>query len=1038
MPGIKVYKASAGSGKTEALSKEYIKMLLKTDLSDTEKFRRVLAVTFTNKATAEMKGRIVELLFKISKESTPQDVAGVMVTPEKAKSLLCAILHNYSYFRVSTIDKFFQLIIRAFVQELGLSANYLVELDEGQVISDTITDILLKIDDDEYKIFFQWFYNNLISAAEEGEDMKLRTLRRNLESFSHQIFNARYAEIKSLMPDAATYTAEIKKHKQRRSAILGLFKSMANEFKENLDKEPFTEDDYARGSFTPILSVLSKGGYPEINKTLPKWLEKACPKKDSDKAEAIEDAYNRWMHRLISDFIDAAEKHCAEFNTCSLIVKNAPYFLLFNELEAEIRRHTQSENTQLLSSSSEFINRIVDGSETPFIYEKTGTFIDNYLIDEFQDTSRLQWNNFQPLIKESLSNGMDNLIVGDVKQSIYRFRDSDWSILDSGVSGCFKTDSEVLEHNYRSLGNIIEYNNDLFKRLSDFIQTKYNALANRTDHTISDAYKDVCQQIPVPRPDTDDKDVTGYGYVSINPVTDCKNREEYEDAVFNKVIEDIKELREKGYKLSDIGVIYRWRKGAISLAQFLIKNGINVISEEALLIASNFAVCDITAILTNIVNSDDKASLYILDKYYKKELACGVEELSKLPLYELIEQIIFLCGMDREPSNLPYLNAFRDLVSDYISRNGSNLKEFLDWWNEVKEKQALTTSATADAVNIITLHKSKGLAFKAVIIPEMNWDFKANKQAVEILWEKIPASAPEYSALKCVPIEYGPAMRDSIFSEAYYNEVLLQYIDNLNLLYVAFTRARYVLIGYCNQPKKVPDYQKVISSIFPFFNNDVEANIGEIPDPAYFDKNSNNKQEESKESKEPKVLKESKESEELKELEELSPAAKMALFPLRDADGLTKQIERGSRMHRVMENVITVDDIEPQIEDMLLKGYIDRSQYEGLVKDLTEYVRKAPKEWFDGQKRVVAERTIIDVFTDKDGKTHKMEKRPDRVLIDRNSDQVTVVDYKFGEMKDAKHIAQVRGYMDLYKAAGHKSVTGYIYYFEGFEIVKVG
>lgn len=1041
MRKIKVYKASAGSGKTETLSQEYIKTLLHTELSDQEKFRRVLAVTFTNKATAEMKERIVDKLYKISRQSEPQDVAGELVTPDKAKRLLSAILHNYSYFRVSTIDKFFQLIIRAFVRELGLSSNYLVELDEEQVISDTITDIMLKIDDKEYAPFFEWFYKNLISAEESGEDVKLKTLRKNLESFSHQIFNAKYTDIKASLPDSATYSNEVEKLRKRRGEIIGILMSLAKRFRDEMDNELFDEKDCLRGSFSPINNFISDGKYPTLTETIKKWAKDGAKyPKTSTKKDLIEDAYNRWMQELISEFVETTEKYREEFNTCSLIVKNAPYFLLFNELEKEIRKHTQSENTQLLSNSSEFINKIIDGSDTPFIYEKTGTFIDNYLIDEFQDTSRLQWNNFKPLIAESYASGMENLIVGDVKQSIYRFRDSDWSILDHGINENFDTLPTTLDHNYRSLGNIIDYNNALFKRLSIFLQTTYNTFSNRDDHTITDAYSDVCQLIPSPRPGTDDIDVTGLGYVSINEIPYCQNKEENTDIVFTKVLEDIEELRGKGYKLCDIGIIYRWKKGAMALAKHLIESGINVISEEALLISSNSAVNDITAVLTHIVNHDDKASGHITANFLPVEISENIEQLSKLPLYELIEQIIFICGMESDQSNLPYLNSFRDLVSDYISRNGSNIKDFLDWWNDVKGKKALTTSSTADAVNIITLHKSKGLAFKAVIIPEMNWDFKTNNKAVDILWEKIPASAPEYSALKCVPIEFNAKMRDSIFKDGYYDEVLMQYIDNLNLLYVAFTRAKYVLIGYCSLPKKSDvDYSKVISSIFPIFNGDVEFHIGEIPNPADFVKGERRKEKGDCGTgrSQRRIFGVARgEKEELEELK-LSPSEKMALFPLRDADGITEQTERGSRMHRIMENVITESDIEPQIEDMLLKGHIDNSQYDALLSDLTEYVRRAPAEWFDGNLRVVAERTIINVRKNRDGKTFKEEKRPDRVLINKKTDEVTIIDYKFGEQKEKVHISQVREYMNLYKEAGHKNVTGYIYYFENFEIVKV-
>lgn len=1015
---LNIYKASAGSGKTYTLTEQYIKMLLDARSHGKDYFRRVLAVTFTNKATDEMKSRIVKKLYEISRKEKPVSVAGIELEPTRAKELLTSILHNYSFFRITTIDKFFQQIIRSFVKEIGLNGNYTIELDEKRIIKDTIADILLNIGDKERRLFMDWFSEHIIASSNESESKDFKSLKTKLEDLSSQIFKEQYMALKGEMPDSKAISDVQKSLTARRRAIYEPLKQKAEAIMQKLEMDPAIKENSSRGAFTPVITFLNekKISYPELKSTFLKWLDgPQVPQKSKYKAE-IESAYNSWILSMVSDFIEYVNANECEFYTCDVILRNLPYLKLFSALDSEIERHMKETDTQLLSKSGALINDIIDGSDTPFIYEKTGTYINNFLIDEFQDTSRLQWNNFIPLIKNSLSEGDSNLVVGDVKQSIYRFRDSDWSILGKDVQEKFKDCYSVhtLDKNYRSLPEVVEFNNSVFTNIAQFLQDSYNGISGRNDNTITNAYSDVTQQ-------TQRKDS---GYVEINFQGESKEDNSRHDMVLAK----IKELQEHGYRLKDIGVLVKTNKEGSAIARYLLENGVNVVSEEALKISSCQAVTDIVAVLRYLANPSDTASSYLVNTIMNPDGLIDISQLEHLPLYEIVEQTIYLLRLDSEASNLPYLNAFKDLVTDYIGRQNSVIESFLEYWDEVKESKSLTTISESDSVNIITIHKSKGLSYKVVIIPEINWDLR-NSNHAPILWEKIPDSI-------YVPLQYKAELAKTIFKERYFDELLLEYIDNLNDLYVAFTRAEDVLIGYCTTPKGDPykdSDTKAFSSMLPIFY----AGIGRDRGDADFSQIVSGELAQhtyDSDSKKDVTLQESGTEAE----EEISPVEKMKTFRLRSDGFDNESTEQGKRMHMVLEKISTSADLDSVLQEMLYKGHIKNDQYDSIKAELERFINNPDAaSWFDGSKRLLTERTIIDVTQNSDGTESKTIRRPDRVMIDRETGAVTIVDYKFGEEKQAEHIKQVQHYMRLYKKAGHTNVTGYLYYSKDLEIVKV-
>lgn len=1005
MGRLNIYRASAGSGKTYTLTEQYIGMLMDAKDGNPDKFRHVLAVTFTNKATDEMKSRIVDKLFEISKGSNAVKVADKLLQPKKAKELLTAILHNYSYFRVTTIDKFFQQIIRSFVKELGINSNYNVELDEQRVISDTVNNIVTHLGEPKYAPFMDWFGEQIDEA--DGEKINFSNIIEGIEDISSEIFKERYNRVKTLLPDDAVIRRKAKELQTLRKSILEEAQSKAEHILELIKSEGLTKADFPRGALTPLYDTVNNtNALPNLNPTILKYRITESPN-----------------HR-ITDFVDYVESNRRTFNTCDVILHNIKYFRLFKLIEDEVNSNIKGENTQLLSKSGEFIKRIIDGSDTPFIYEKTGTYIDNFLIDEFQDTSHIQWDNFKPLISNSLSEGFNNLIVGDVKQSIYRFRDSDWSILGKEIleDKLFKSFAEpkTLDVNHRSLGNIVEFNNTLFKAMAEMLQDYYCKQSGRADNTtITDAYEDIEQKLP-------DESLRGKGYANIEFIESGRG-ENAKLAAFDKMYADIEALLKNGYRYSDIGILVRKNREADAVAEYLLDKGVKVISEEALKVASCNAVQDITTILRYIIDKNDPVNNFLVENIIYAGQEIDLESLSKLPLYEIVEQIIYTSGYSDDNDAKPYLSAFKDLVMDYISRNGSDIHSFLEWWKEIKDSANLTTASEADAVTITTLHKSKGLSYKVVIMPLLNWSF-TNSLHKDILWERIPDGNPLYEELKCVPIEFSDTLKDTIFREQYYDETLKLYIDNINALYVSFTRAKEVLIGYCQTTKTDPmkdAESKTFKSTLPLLH----ASMQKVDNGQWtVDYKRSFATLKMTECGQLSTLPSVSSAVNFQLSTDLSPIEKLNHFKLRSDDAITPEIERGSRMHRVMEKIRGIDDLAPVLQDMADRGYITAEQQKELKEDLTAYITNpAVKDWFTPENRILSERSII--------KNHHTW-RPDRVIIGSEG-EVTIVDYKFGEAKEKKHISQVQNYMALYKEAGYNNITGYIYYFENLEVIKV-
>lgn len=484
---LTVYRASAGAGKTHKLTGEYLTLLF----TGPGAFRRILAVTFTNKATDEMKTRIVDELYNLASGrksdyvellKSTYSLTEVQVRKQAAK-ILIDILHDYSAFNISTIDRFFQQTMRAFTREIGLQGGYGIEMDQELVLTTAIDNLLSDLEKPESKDLLGWLLRFAEDKIESGGEWNLR---KDIMALSREVFKESYKAFSEAVGRDIEDKKALEDYKNELYGIIRSVEATAKELGERglaiLNKYGLKVTDFKGGSRSPLtlLDRLVQGEMKEPSATfigLADNLDGCFTKTVSLGTRqiigcAFEDGLNDCIKGIISLF-----GNLTAYNTAREIVRYYYTLGILTDVSRQIAAYREEKNVMLIADTTELLSKVIEGSDAPFIYEKTGTHVDHYMIDEFQDTSGMQWNNFRPLIEESLAHSRDNLIVGDVKQSIYRFRNSDWKLLDEQVQADFSSEEiheETLKDNWRSCRNIVEFNNALFTTLPGVLQAVYN------------------------------------------------------------------------------------------------------------------------------------------------------------------------------------------------------------------------------------------------------------------------------------------------------------------------------------------------------------------------------------------------------------------------------------------------------------------------------------------------------------------------------------------------------------------------------------
>ena len=930
---INIFKASAGSGKTHTLSKTYLDLLLKADSKTA--YRNILAVTFTNKATEEMKERIL------------RDLAEEGKTNPRAREILINLLHDYGSFSVSTIDKFFQQALRAFSRELGSSGNYQIELDKASLTKEAMDRVLDDLTEKD-KDLLGWFTKQLETALDNGESF-------HLESSLYEM-----AEEFGDVNEKFTYD------KKKLTELKARCKEIVDTFHKDVYENALCID-------TTTWGKTAAKGLAQYAGAQTKYKDSVKAANATTLAKLAETAGCEAMYALMNP----QGRRWKEYRTARMVEKVIFTLGLAEEFYSKLAIIEEEKGVISLDESTSLLRDIIDGSDAPFIYEKLGVRFNHFLLDEFQDTSVVQWENFKPLLANSVSEGYSNIIVGDVKQSIYRWRNSDWNLLDKEIEENFKGKVKVitLKENWRSTQSIVNFNNEFFTFAADNLG-------------LSTIYADVKQEVKVE--DSQEGCVT---------VDFCEDELEMIDGYIEQAVA-------AGAKMSDMAILLRTNGEGKKVAEYLLSKGYSVISDDSLDLKSSLIIRKIVSYLHSLCNNSDSLNTYLSESL---EIDSEREYHSLLDLVDGVIKDLSETHPDEIKGQTLFIQSFMDDILEWTSIHGNDLRQYLKHWEE--SKIAISSPNDPNAIRITTVHKSKGLAFPIVIFPFAE---KVGLFKEDTLWCHLDSDAEMGESFNSIfPVVLGKSSGDSFFSESLKNEMEMQRIDNLNIFYVCLTRARKEMhIIAKNPPKSLIDGKSSPNDLSQLLYLYCEQNGYTFGSPYRWNEASK------------------KEDSEIEEFDAeyetygMNPEACSRRFVAssdawdyfsEEGIGQSKRL-RGIEQHALLSRIRTSDDapevlrsIEPQTRELLLERI------------------SAHSEWFSPELKTLNEVAIIDSF----GNTN----RPDRVLVDEEG-RVTVIDFKFGE-EDEKYSGQVRRYMRLFREMGYGEVSGYIWYVPIDKIIQV-
>ena len=1045
MNELQVYKASAGSGKTFTLAVEYIKHLIRNPYA----YRHILAVTFTNKATTEMKERILGQLYGIHTHD-PQSEAYLnklideLQLPEdeirmKAGKALSLMIHDYNHFRVETIDSFFQSVMRNLARELELGANLNIELDNTTALSEAVDSMIEKLDRHSPVL-----YQLLDYIEERIEDDKQWKVAHEIKEFGKNIFNEEYIEKGAQLRKALENPDCIPNYRRMLKALekeaVEQLKGFGDQFFGILEEHEVdvTDLSYKESGVAGYFLKLQKGVTDDKIKgtrvidcmnDAKKWTGKSHKRKDE-----IISLAERELIPLLKTAEEFRGKNNRIINSCQLSLRHVNNVQLLNHIDEEVRTLNQEKNRFLLADTNALLHNIVREGDPSFVFEKIGSNIRNVMIDEFQDTSRMQWDNFKLLLNEGLSQGADSLIVGDVKQSIYRWRNGDWTILNGlkGQLGPFPIEEKTLNTNRRSEAAIVQFNNEIFTSACQILNDMHKQEQGSECTELKNAYQDVRQET---------NRETVRGSVKFTFLTD-KIDVSYQEETLQQLAEEVESMVQQGVSLNDMAILVR-KNGVIPVvADYFDKHTpYRIVSDEAFRLDASLAInmlMDAIRYLVEPKNSIAQAQLAIayqnevlhkdmdlntlllgeLDEYLPSAFIEELDTLRLMPLLELLEKLTRIFQLSLIENQDAYLLSFYDHVNDYLQKHSSELTAFVKHW---EEKLCFKTipSGNIEGIRILSIHKSKGLEFHTVFLPFCDW--KLENERTSYIW-CTPPEAP-FDKLQLLPINYGTNMNESIYQNDYRKEKLQLWVDNLNLLYVAFTRPQCNLVVWCKEKGSNTVSELLSSALVGTSCQTIESldnciyQLGEVcPSKTSSSKKvSTNKLVQTPESIPVKL-------ESLDTPIEFKQSNRSADFIDGEDDMSGKYIRQGQVMHSLFSMIRTPNDVPGAIARLRMEGIIESDKHEQQTLKLVNWALKHPqvKEWFSGKWSLYNECAIL---YRENGELQT--RRPDRVMM--KDGEVIVVDFKFGKPYPEYNI-QVKEYMDLLNGMGYEQVSGYLWY----------
>ncbi|MBI3521284.1 MAG: UvrD-helicase domain-containing protein [Bacteroidetes bacterium] len=1041
-----VYKSSAGSGKTFTLVKEYLKLALVDKHHLTKAYKGILAITFTNKAASEMKWRIIKALKEISLESN--DMLSKLIADElsisqselklRAEIVLTDILHNYSDFSIGTIDSFTHRIIRTFALDLKLPLNFQIETDSDLVFRKVISALINNLGKDklvtDYLVQFSLAQiednknwdpeQTLIDFIKEINKEGVGDLINQLNRFDISDFERIKKQLKSVTKEFETF-----------------LKSNGEKALELIHKKQLTANAFASGNsgiynFYVKLATLKATSESELfGANVIKTLEndKWYGGKASQDEKAGIDSIKSELEHIAKTVLEYLQKNEQRYNVFSLIYKNIYAMGLVNELAKLTNEYKADENILFISEFNERISEVVNNEPTPFIFERLGDKYKHFLLDEFQDTSAMQWQNMLPLIDNSLGNAHLNLIVGDGKQSIYRWRNADVEqfvnlpyvnavdknelLIEREDSLIRNFEGRVLDKNYRSESTIVKFNNHLFEYLSD---TVLNEELKKIYHHQKQDYK------------PDDS-----GYVSL---AFPEAGDDDADTVNTRfILQYIQQAIADDYYYSDVCIIVRQNRHGNTVANFLIENGIPVVSNESLLLSRAKEITIILAFLKYISNQKDLVSAsaiinYLLDKGFCSEEQCvaflrdlntsktktlfdilnecklrvNILKLTASNLFESCLEIVSTLNLNE--SNPQYVRFFLDEVLAFLQGNTSNISLFLDWWERREDKASVIIPEGIDAVNIMTIHASKGLEFPVVITPFLAWDIEKPQS----IWVDIEEEGVE---LPVALINTTKAADNTVYKPLAERERQQQTLDSLNLLYVDFTRAvnRLHIISPQLKKKSAKNCHTWLTD-FAGTQAEFDSEHQLLEFGALTKK---------------KTSSHHKKGLEQLHISELSFNHNSDVVQIKGASGyhaneeVTKAREYGILVHYILSKIKSREDVEEVIMNSVLAGDITKEESETMLVEIKQLLSiPSIASYFDKGVQVKNELEILTASGE--------ILRPDRVvIIDHHA---IVIDYKTGKKNAQKYHAQMRDYEFALKSLGYSSVKKLLLYIQEQEV----
>lgn len=1085
---LTVYKASAGSGKTFTLAREYMTLVIDNPYA----YRTILAVTFTNKATEEMKLRILGQLYGIAHHLPESDQYLKQIHEalphlsetqirKNAEAALRLLIHNYNYFHVQTIDTFFQSVLRNLARELDLTANLRIGLNDYQVEQQAVDELIESLEDTDKLLFWIMEY-----IKENIADDKGWNVIGQIKSFGEHIFRDYYKEnadkLSERMAEDGFFEGFKEKMKNIKKKAKEQFDEIAASFFDALEEGGYSADDLS-GKTRGIWSYFNKiknGKYSDddlLNLTFTKcmespdnWVKKADVKNHTDLYQQVSS--------VLYPILQFSEQHrptlVKMYKSADLTVKHLNQLRLLGSIDKKVRTMNQEANRFLLSDTQTLLHSLIQDSDSPFIFEKIGTQLNHVMIDEFQDTSTIQWKNFKVLLEETMSReDAGNLIVGDVKQSIYRWRSGDWRLLNNIESEFInpkkQLDIETLDTNYRSDRNVIDFNNAFFVEAAKQEYENLKEAMPEEAQQLLNAYADVEQKVPANK--------RAQGYVEIRLLKTQEDEDTADEStgkgkgerMMQLCLETVDKLVARGVPTNKIAILVRNNQTIQDIAEYFMNHSdYEMVSDEAFRLDASQAVQTLVTALHYLMHPNDDIARATLLKYaltyldseeLVNQLTSNRQEYLEIPLLDLTERLFteFRLGeVEDMKAQSAYVCAFYDKLNAFLADNSSDIEAFLQEWDANLHGKSIHCDGT-DGIRLLTIHKSKGLEYDHVIMPYCDWQLEKSNT----IW-CTPQEEP-YNELPLVPVDFSAGqMKQSIYEPDYHHEHLQNMVDNLNLLYVAFTRAGHNLYVFgkratqnyrssiielsldqvAEKLKKAQEFisplaedQGVPVEIYGLGTDSKTSDIVFTYGEPYIPKQ--------------KVVMEMKLNSNVFTLPsemmetEIIVSSKMPEFKQsnksRDlivGDEEEEQqkyyIKMGTVLHSLFSTIRTHDDIDGALKQLELDGVLyDENISKEKVREMIRKRLESDKvnDWFSDRWEIFNECSIISM------NKGKMEvHRPDRVMKDEN--ETIVVDFKFGKPRQEYH-DQVKGYMDLLSGMGHPNVKGYLWYVYPNKIVEV-